>query len=407
MKNNIIYVAGTFLNSAIPFLFLPILSRILEPAEYGQMNLLLTIYALLMPLTSISLSSYLYKRFFDKSGLGWNVFLHCFRTVSKWIVILLLLVSSLVVIYLAYNEVDDLAIFFAIPLLTLAGFCNSIYVTLLQIYTAQGKSVRFLVTQVSYTLAVFSATLLFLFVFELRDLSRIVGVILIDVLYFFVCYQTLKKELIKAESTPFPNETNRFITYGLGLMPHLVASVLLSTADKFIISAHLSMADLAIYAVAVQYSSILMIFTQGLSKDWGRQFFKLPSFRQQKKRLTMLVSFILLCAVCLYFMKGIFYTFFVGESLRKGFDVLLVLIFSQVFHSIYILVSIYIKHNGKTYYLSAFTMIALVTNILFSLSLVDSMGLIGVAIGTLIGMSTKCVLVIFYVFIEHRKARAV
>ena len=400
--NNVIYVLGGILNSVVPFLFLPILSRTLEPEEYGQMNLLLTVYALVMPFTSISLAGYLYKRYFDEKNISWKLFEKCFSVLIKW-VLFVFLFSIIMCSAFYFFSIGSKLFLTYIPLLVLASFCNAIFICRLQIYTAQSKPYKFLLVQLSYTLLIFILTLCFLFFVDLNYLSRILGVVLVDTLYAISSFRSMKKEFTNTLIEIKVKEERDFIIYGFGLMPHLVASVLLSTADKIIITMSLSLSDLAVYAIAVQFTSILMVFTIGLNKEWSRQYFKLPDFRKQKKRMSVLLFLVALCGVFLYLFKGVFYNIFVGESLRKGFDVVVVLIFSQIFHSVYIFVSVYIKHNGKTYVLSLLTLVSLLINVVVSLFLVNDYGLIGVAYGTLIGMFFKFVLVTLYINGNVRK----
>jgi O-antigen/teichoic acid export membrane protein len=393
MKNNFTYLVGSIIGAGIPFLFLPILTRVLSPEEYGVMNLLFTIYSICVPLVSIGLSSYLHRIYFDNNSLSFNAFFKCIKIFSIWALFLF------VVTFFVTNIFTDLLFSeyaYIVPLLVVSATFNSVFLIRLELYNAEGKALSFVKYQLLYTSVIFVATLFLLFVFNLAELSRIYGIIFADIVFLIVSILLIYKILDKS----IPNKENiesDYLKYGFGLVPHIIASILLSTLDKFIIAKYMSMDDLSTYVIAVQYTSILMIIAQGLSKEWTRFFMSNPYNNTINKKAGYLFLSIATLSIILYLCKDIFYGVFVGGGFTINNEVILLLLASQLFHCFYMILTVQITYDKKTHVLSMMTFISLVINFIVSMLLVKSYGLIGVAIGTLAGMGVKFLLTLYYV----------
>jgi hypothetical protein len=72
------------------------------------------------------------------------------------------------------------------------------------------------------------------------------------------------------------------------------------------------MYDLSTYVIAVQYTSILIDFPQGLSKEWTRFFMTNPNDNTINKKAEYIFLSIITLAPFLYLCKYIFYELFIG-----------------------------------------------------------------------------------------------
>ncbi len=396
--NNIIYLFGTLLNAGIPFLFLPILSRLLTPNQYGEMNLFITLYSLAVPLISIGIPGYLYLRYFDEKQLPLQLLKRCFFIVGLWFLfVFLICISVNGILEETLSSISENIHFYA-PLLLVAALFNAIFTSRLQLFTAMNKPVKFLSFQILYTSILFIITLFLLFKFDMNFDSRIRAIIITDIAFGIISVYLLGKLVKISKNEIKPQEGKDFLLFGFGILPHLLAAVLLSVVDKLVISYYMSMENLAVYAIAVQYTSILMIFMQGVSKEWNRTFLLNPYAKEINRKAIKYILAIISVGIILFLSKDMFYLLFVGENLRKGFDIVNILLLSQLFHCLYMLAAVQITYNKKTHVLSSLTVLSLILNIIFSLYWVEEHGLVGVAYATLLGMFSKFFLVSLYVF---------
>lgn len=76
LKSSSVYLFSSFLNSAIPFLLLPILTRYLSLEDYGTVAMFMVMVSFVYPFTGLSVGSSIYKQFLDldEKNLGGYIF---------------------------------------------------------------------------------------------------------------------------------------------------------------------------------------------------------------------------------------------------------------------------------------------------------------------------------------------
>ncbi|MBY7915592.1 oligosaccharide flippase family protein [Vibrio fluvialis] len=387
MPNSIYYIIGTLFNAAIPFLFLPILTRVLSVEEYGALNLLITIYSLAVPIMSIALPQYVFRVYFDGKKLFKEKVESAVYTVLYWACILFF-ISLLCVLSLYSFELISKYQAGSILVIFISAVLNIFFQMRIMLFNAEGKARHYIAYQFSYTVVIFFFTLASLFLVNSGSFSRVIGTIFADLVFAIISIRLLRKcfNINIFRSNKIDTE---FLKFGFGLIPHLIASILLSSADKIIIASKLSMADLASYALSVQFCAILMIYTQGISKEWSRYYLSHRSSVKTLKIAFLLSSSIFIVALVIYSLKDLFFVIFVGEGYVISSAVILILLLSQVFHSIYMIISVEITYQKKTHILSSMTVLSLVVNIIVSMILVGTYKSVGVAIGTMAGMFAK------------------
>ncbi|WP_221274590.1 oligosaccharide flippase family protein [Thaumasiovibrio subtropicus] len=385
------------------FLFLPILTRVLTADEYGELSLLMTVYALLLPILSIALPQYVFRSFFDSSEEFSSRLQNGLSTVLAWTAVGNILAISVSAAAFLLNFLSMVQASACIVIVVSASL-NSLFQIRLLLFNAEGKAKSFVTFQISYSLLLFVITLASLFFLQAGSFSRVLGVLVADIIFAILAFREIKRTF--GAKVVFPNSFSNsldFLKFGGGLVPHLIASVLLSSLDKVIIASKMTMSDLAGYAIAVQFTSVLMIFTQGLSKEWSRYYLANRGGSRVMLRGLTLVGIISGAGVVIYLLKDVFFFIFVGDGFSVNPTVIVFLLIGQIFHSIYMIVSIEITYLKKTHILSSLTLLSLFLNLMVSFALVDSYGTVGVAIGTMTGMAAKLIVVSMFVLYQRNR----
>ena len=65
MSGTLIYLVSNVLNAAIPFALLPVLTRVLDPSEYGQVAMFQTLLAALVAVVGLNTVGAANRRFYD------------------------------------------------------------------------------------------------------------------------------------------------------------------------------------------------------------------------------------------------------------------------------------------------------------------------------------------------------
>lgn len=389
MSNSIYYVLGTFLNAGIPFLFLPILTRVLSPEEYGALTLYMSIYALSVPIVSIAIPQYAFRLYFDSKKEFERKISNAISTMFVWVAFLfiVLLTISLILVLQGFFSIEDAAV---VVVIYLSAILNVFYQIRILLLNAAGKASNFVVNQLLYTSVIFSITIFSLFLIKSGVYSRIIGTLVSDCVFALYALKKIKSDFsIRINFSKYGLFDKEYLLFGFGLVPHLIASVLLSSVDKFIIGYSLTLEDLAGYAIAVQFTSVLMIFTQGVSKEWSRFYLKNRDNNETLKRGLGVMLTIVVLSFIMYWSQSIFFYFFVGDDYMINDSVIILLLIGQVFHCLYMILCVEISYTKKTHVLSSMTLMSLGINVLVSLTFVGTYGVIGVAIGTAAGMAIK------------------
>ncbi len=383
-------------------MLMPILTRHLSASAYGSMNLLVTLYALAIPIISINLASYIYRVFFENGTISRELFKTCLGVVVRWALIIGT-IAFMTTIFLSLTFDFPMKYAFTSIAIVFSAFSHLVYLTFLNMLSAANKPYSFVKLQLLYTITIFSVSLLFIIPLNFGYLGRLYGLLFTDFLFAIVVSFILGKYLSDGSERKSKTEIKRdFLVYGFGFLPHAISAILLSSVDKLVIATKINLEQLGYYAVALQFTSILMIFTQGISKEWSRSFLAAPYRQGIYLTGSIYISSILLLALLLYYSQGLFYSVFVGDGFGVQPSLIAVLIVSYCFHSIYILLSVQLNLSKKTYLLSGFTVASVLINIGVSLVLVESMGLLGVAVGTAMGMLCKLIFASIYVIVARK-----
>ena len=293
---------------------------------------------------------------------------------------LFLLTLSLTLVYKEY-----LIVFLAVPLVSLLMFLSSFHQSELVI---EGKSRAYGLYNLAFTIGSSLFTVLFVSAIGLSWEGRVFGVLVgqISLLLFmaFFTFQSLRQVSFEFNKSKFIE----FYTFGLPLFAGLAAGWILNQADNYIVLAFFSLKDVGLYAVAYSIgaavntvnqsatNAILPILYQALKEKRGRKLVR---------KLNIYYSFFILL---LSFFVGLGSFWYVpvlfGDEYASSsiivFFVSLAFGFNGIYRTTNGVIAFY-KRNAlqmKLVYVSA------VINILVSLSLISTIGLVAPAVGTLV-----------------------
>ncbi|TBR41262.1 hypothetical protein CBF23_010635 [Marinomonas agarivorans] len=395
--NSFIYLVGTLASAALPFLMMPIMTSVLQPSEYGTMILFVTLYSFIYPVLSLNAPSYIQRCYFDKDGLTREKFWKVVRVLSFYSIfpIVLLLIFHDVVFSLF--SLDDYGMSLMLVLIVTAMLFIG-YEILLLLYNAKGEAIKYSVFLLLQSGMVFLFSIIFLFK-GWDSLSRVYGTALTNLIMFAISFFFILSILNSRSESRTPVAQflveKDFLKYSFGFMPHVLFSLLLGVFDKMLIAKFLSISDVSTYAIISQYSAVLLVISQGLNREWVKKFYKNGVTKKNISYRNNLILILIFLVFCFYFFSDIFYVFFVDERYERNELVLLFLLLSQLCHMIYMVFSVKLNYEKKSLVLSKLTFLSLFLNVVISLVLIGEYGLIGVALGTFIGMLSKMIFVIY------------
>ncbi|EKO3586384.1 oligosaccharide flippase family protein [Vibrio metschnikovii] len=384
-KNSLIYFFSNIINAAIPFLLLPILTRILSTEEYGQIamfQILVTGLAAFVGLNTVGAAN---RKYYDD--------VKSLDELSQYNGACLHILFSSTIILLVIGTIfsQQLSEFLSIPISWIysALFLSSLsFIMNLRLgqWQVRGDAFKFGTLQITNGLFNVSLSLLLVVVLQLGAEGRVDAQVIAGALSALVAMAMLFKDKLVTLFCWRPCYVKQALHFGVPLIPHVLGIFLLSAVDRFVINKELGLGVAGIYMVAVQLSVAFNIVFDAINKayvPWLFEVLKRDNLVEKRKvvKYTYLYILLLLCIAPIPFLVGPWALVFIaGENYRSAGQVIGLLCFGQILGGMYLMVTNYIFYAKKTGYLAIVTISSGLINVALLLILVTHMGILGAAL---------------------------
>jgi O-antigen/teichoic acid export membrane protein len=396
IENIFLYGFIQVLNKIVPFLLLPVITRMLPNAsDYGIYNIYSTVIGFGAPLAILGITDAMYREYFEKEDqqYRYNVTTTAQRIImiSSIVVsiLLLLLNKSISLLFFGESKYGNIIIFAAIGILLEANL------NIIQTPTRmQNQKKTFLISGILSSLIIYGLAVLFihfgLSYFGLIYSSIISSVLMITFFWiknkkFFLNGLINKKILIE------------LFKIGLPLLPTFLIYWVYNSSDKIMITNILGTYEMGIYSIGAKVAQISQLIYAGFAGGW--QYFVFSTMKDSdqielnSKVFEYLGVISILSLIIIYpIMPSVFKLFFTGDYV-SGYVVApylyitpLLLMLFQVAGNQFIVV--------KKSYLSTISLgLGAIINIILNSFLIKRFGIEGAAIATLAGYSISIIVV--------------
>lgn len=383
LKNGSIYLLANILYAAVPFLMIPVLTRALSPAEYGQIAMFQMLIAGLAGVIGFNGTGASARHHFEDVSEAEKA-----RYNANCIYILFFSVVAVlaVVFFISDFLTQKLSLSFEAIVLAIgvSAFSFIIQLRLVQ-WQVQKQALKYGVMQVSNGLALLACVLVFIFTLgktgEQYILANFVSTLVISV----VALYSLCKTNSVSWSLPRRYVMADIMIFGAPLIPHVFGGFLLTSFDRVIINENFGLALTGIYTLAFQLSMALKIVFDAINKSFVPYLFEILRRDDAHEKLklvkrTYLWYGVLFVAGLLGFVIGPYLLVFVaGSAYKQAAEIISYLIVGQIFYGMYFMVTNYIFYAKKTALLSLITIFSGGVNIGLMLIMIPEYGLKGSA----------------------------
>ncbi|MGQ0443319.1 MAG: oligosaccharide flippase family protein, partial [Methylophilaceae bacterium] len=257
------------LNGAIPFLLLPILTRVFTPEEYGLVTLISAVIAILGAFTGLSVHGAVSVKYFDKEinhpkFVGASLFVLAGST-SAVLIFLLIAGNQLS----AWIHIPKQWLIIA-AIASAAQFVINIRLTMWQV---QEKAIRYGFFQVTQTIFNLTLSLALVFWMLMGWEGRAWGIVIATLFFAVVAIITIHKEKLVYWSGD-KQYAKAAMRFGVPLIPHVIGGLVIATADRFIIAKLMGSDSVGIFAVAIQISMVITFLVDAFLKSYSPYLFK-------------------------------------------------------------------------------------------------------------------------------------
>ena len=387
-------------------ILLPILTRLFSEQEYGTLDIIISISVFASILISLSLESALVR--FWSSGVDRKLNAEKFTTclITIFLSGLLIITISLIVVILPLSVLENHQdIVWLIPIAVTSALFQVLFNLTNTCFRMCREIIKFNVMNLLYTVIYTAGSLLFILEFD-HGIAGLFFGSLTSGIFCLLLSLFLNREFIALSFSS--KRLFSFLKYSVPTMPGVFTSLVNTRADRFIILNFLGFATAGIYAAVFTYTSVLQVLVSIFRNAWMPHSIKALSEdvgTRDKIYVNILhcylLTFILLGSVfvlCSAFLMKLI----LPPVYQSGIVIVPWLVGAVVLHGASSVANVGTVVTQKTIGNSYASILALVSNILCSIFLIEKYGLKGAAIGTFV---SEVLFFGFLLFLSHKQIK--
>lgn len=390
-----VYLLSNVANAAIPFALLPLLTRYLAPAEYGEVAMFQTLLGALGAFVGCGLVGAAARKFYDDGSADLADFMAaCLK---------ILAVSTAAVLALATIFSRELSSAFSLEprwlLWAVAVSASTVVVQLrLSQWQVRCRPAMYGGMQVSQGATNMILSVLFVVVLGWGAAGRMTGQIIAALVFAFLAAVLLRRDGL----FPFRGGRNAdlraALAFGAPLIPHEAGTFFLTSVDRVIINTRLGLHEAGIYMVAVQLAGglgLVLASVQNAYVPWLYERLKRDDAKEKAHivmRTYAWFATLAITSIAAFAVGPVVVPAIAGPQYTEAASVLGWLVLGQALQGMYLMVTAYVFYARKTGLLSFSTLISGAANIALMFALIPILGLLGASIAYCLAMLLRFVL---------------
>jgi O-antigen/teichoic acid export membrane protein len=382
------------------------MTRYLTKEEYGQVAMFQILVSAMSAIVGFSVYGATNRKYFDE-GVSQQTLQKfngaCFH---------ILLFSTFIFLIISAFIKDWVALQFDIPsswilVALFVSFASFVVQIRLGQWQIREKAKLFGVFQITQSLLNAFLSLVFVVVLLKGAQGRIDAQMIVMLLFTLISIYLLYRDKLVVLFQWNPALVREALSFGIPLVPHVVGGFLLLSLDRIVINEKLGLAEVGIYMLAVQLSSVLKIIFHSINKAYSPWLFGELKINSEETKIHI-VKFTYLYFACLIFISGLIFLFgpyFVvlvaGKDYQNAGPIIGYLCLGNIFNGMYLMVANYIFFSKKTFRLSLVTISSGVINIVLLFLLIEPFGLVGAAIAYAVSNFVMFILAWFTSYKSH------
>ncbi|WBO93055.1 oligosaccharide flippase family protein BpsH (plasmid) [Bacillus tropicus] len=392
-----VYTITQIINAFIPFVMIPILTRYLNPEEFGMYSMFKITAGLVFSFIGIGINGAITKLYYEKEKKELAIYVfNSFFLVT----IMSLLLFILFEMFSSYTSSISSIPASWLWTVIFASYGKVLFQVTLVIFQMEKKPISFGAFQLIQTATNFLLNMIFVVSLSLNWK----GALLAEVSSFFVfsligIYILRKSHWLHIKLDK--SDIKHSIKFGIPIIPHVIGMYIITVSDRFLVSNMIGLQETGIYTVGSQIAMIIMILQESFNKAWVPWLFsnlKKDKLILKKRivKITYLYYVVILVGVIILSMiSPLVVTWFAGFKYQGADKYIFWLALGYAFNGMYKMVTNYIFYVGKTYYLSIVTAITALINLGLSYLLILLNGAIGAAQATAISYFISFILTFY------------
>ena len=376
-----IYTIANAINSAIPLLLLPVLTRYLSPQEYGLVAMFAVLTAVVTAIAGLGTHGAVSREYFLRSQADFAGF------VGTCIFILVASSIALLALISLFNQ--SLSSITGIPVYWLAaavlmGVGQLMCSIGLAIWQVRGLPAIYGTFQIATSLLNALLSLALVIGMEMGWQGRVIGqVAAVSMMGALAIPLLVRAGWMRLHF--LRKHACQALRYGVPLVFHALGATAVAVSDRALVANLVSMDEAGLYVVAAQIAMVITFIADSFSRAYAPWLFeKLKVDDSVVKRRIVIGTYwyfaLLLLFTCLFVVAApTLIGIIVGPKFSGATHYIFWLSLASAFGGMYYMVTLYIQFSGKTERLAAVTLSVGAINILLCYALIQMEGGIGAA----------------------------
>jgi O-antigen/teichoic acid export membrane protein len=381
LRSVFLFTATNALTAAMPLLLLPVLTRVLTPADYGIVAMFSIVIVAFGSLTGLSVHGAVGMRYFDRDEYDFP------RYVGNTFIILAVTSVTLLALVAVFHEpLEQLTKLTHKWLMIAVGVSAVQFVLLIRlaIFQSAKDASSFAVFRVGQAIVDSTVSMVLVLAFTLAWEGRLIGMsagILLSAIGAAVSLMAGSYFKLVPSKAYILNA----LRFGLPLIPHVLGGILIATVDRVLITNLLGVAETGIYMVAVQIGLGIYVLADACNRAISP--WQIEALKRNEHSLDIrivrygLLYFLGLFGLALAMGAAAPWVLpvLVGPAFAEAASLIWLIALGQAFGGMYFFVSNIIFYRNKTFSLSAITISCGLVNAGLSFVLLQLVGLMGAA----------------------------
>jgi len=386
-KSTILYGLASTIGSFVGLFLVPIYTRIFTPEQYGIIDLIQTVTAIIAIFGMLLLESATQRYYYEVKDDDER---RKYLSTALWTICTLSLVCVLIIIIISKEL--SLLLFSDVQyykILILA----SIKIPLFNIFALCTIIIRYMKKPTVFALFILIQILtiitLSIWLVVYKNIG-IMGVFYGQVIGYFVVASLIIYFLRKTFSFYWHhNIIKKLLAFSLPVMPAQIGVLGSTYANRFIMLGYLSLSDIGLYTIALKISSVFLLIQGAFANAWYPFFYENLKNKEHKeiyKKVTTYITILVFILVSVFslFSKELL-VLLTTEKYYAAAPLIGILAFSHCLIIISNTVNLGTLITKKTIYGTYAYLSGMIFNVLFLFLLVPGIGIIGVPISIFIG----------------------
>lgn len=387
IKDFINYFFSDLFVKGFLFISLPLLSRVMDPSEYGKLSLINAAISILFVFLSFNIQNAITNQYMrEKKNFGSYLFSNLSVLIPLQIIVILL--SPFYLSYLSHwFGLLEQDIFYVLMICSMLTLFNVYMGYLLASRNSKEYSIWNVVSKLSELMLIFIFALLLV---DNQYLSKIYAQLLVTIVLLFFAIPRLYKLTVLHFDISYVRAA---MLFALPLIPHAITNNLLSQVDRFLINSQLGTVATGLYSFAYNLGMAIVIVIMAWNASWQPKLFQLLNEGNRKA-----INKVAYSSACIIFFFSVLAIFFSEEVIvllaspdyYESIKILPIIVIGNALIHVYMSYANFVFYEKKTVYISLATGIALLVNVGLNLWLIPIYGINGAAWATVISYFFLC-----------------